>query len=135
MNKITGINGFYCDIGSDELIELLNRYGGPLNDFYISKDLGIILDNIYNYEFESFPFRNRKFQLEDTFLNEYSVGPEEDIKNSEVLILKNTLDVSKIRKDVQEEQYILNNFKKMNFDGKTFLCNIFYNLFGKQKLV
>lgn len=126
MNTIT-----YAD--NEILIELLNAYGGPLNDFYISKDLGIPLKNIFDKENGYFPFRNRNYYLEDVFLNEYNIGEEKEIKPNDILKLKKTLDDSKINNDTNNEQYILSKYKKMTFDGKQFFWDIINILFRKQK--
>lgn len=125
MNKFTDIDG------NPELVELLNRYGGPLNDFYNSKDLGIPLKNIFDKENEQFPFRDHDYKLEDTFLNEYSIGPNGEYKPSKVLILKNTLDNTKITTNKENEQYIKNHYKKLKFDGRQFLKGIINWIFGK----
>jgi len=126
MNTIT-----YAD--NEILIELLHAYGGPLNDFYISKDLGIPLKNIFDKENGYFPFRNRNYYLEDVFLNEYNIGEEKEIKPNDILKLKKTLDDSKINNDTNNEQYILSKYKKMTFDGKQFFWDIINILFRKQK--
>jgi len=127
MNKIVDIDD------DNDLLELLSRYGGPLNDFYISKDLGISLNNIYSTERKEFPFRNKNYKLEDIFLNEYKIGPDNDIKPNQVLILKNTLDNSKIHKYDNNEQYILKNYKKLKIEGKSIIAGLFNWIFAKQK--
>jgi len=125
MNKISDINGPY------EYVDLLTMYGGPLNDYYNSKGLGIPLKNIYDKENECFPFRNSNFKLEDIFLNEYQIGPDGDHKPDDLFILKNTLDNSKINTDITKEQYILSTYKK--FDTKNIFWGIVNWIFGKQK--
>jgi len=101
--------------------------------FYISKDLGIPLNNIYSTKQKEFPFRNKNYKLEDIFLNEYNIGPDNDIKPNQVLILKNTLDNSKIHKYDNNEQYILKNYKKLKIEGKSIITGLFNWIFAKQK--
>ena len=47
-NKIVEIN--CCSEERVELLSLLLKYGGPLNDFYISKNNGIPLNRIYSHK-------------------------------------------------------------------------------------
>ncbi len=127
MNVISEIIG---EKNFDREIELIRNYGGPLNDFYVSKDLGIPLKNFYDDIDENFPFRDNDFELEDTFLNNYKIGRNNDIKMDDCLILKNTLDNTKVKNDESNRQYILSNYKKF----KTSIIKDFMNfIFGKQK--
>ena len=131
MNKITEI------IGSDyenELLFLLTCYGGPLNDFYIGKNLGVPLMNIYSKRLSDFPFREGNYMMNDIFLNEYRVGSREDIKVEDVLVLKNTLDSSKIIMDDKNDKYILTHYKKMTLDWKEFIFESFNYIFRRQKV-
>lgn len=125
MNKIVDIDD------DNDLLELLSRYGGPLNDFYISKDLGIPIKNIYDSNKHFFPFRNNNYKMEDVFFNEYIVGPDGNIKPDDVLILKNTLDDTKIKANENSEQYILKNYNKI--DSKAIIWGVINWLFGRQK--
>jgi len=93
-------------------------------------DLGIPLKNFYDDINENFPFRDNDFELEDTFLNNYKIGRNNDIKMDDYLILKNTLDNTKVKNDESNRQYILSNYKKF----KTSIIKDFMNfIFGKQK--
>jgi len=125
MNKISEIDA------DDEYKDLLIKYGGPLNDFYISKDLGIPIKNIYDSNKHFFPFRNNNYKMEDVFFNEYIVGPDGNIKPDDVLILKNTLDDTKIKANENSEQYILKNYNKI--DSKAIIWGVINWLFGRQK--
>ncbi len=127
MNKIS-------DISDDiKYLELIESYGGPLNDFYVSKDLGIPLKNIYSKEQEIFPFRNKDYVLEDIFLNEYNIGPNSPIKPDEILVIKNTLDNSKINSTGINEEFIMRRYKKFKINWLEILQGIFNWIFGKQK--
>jgi len=128
MNLIVDIND------DNNLLDLFCRYSGPLNDFYISKDLGIKLKNIYDLDNGKFPFREGNYKLEDIFLNEYRIGEGEEIRPEDIFRLKNTLDNSKIDVNNNDEM-ILNKYKKMQFDGKTMIIDFIYSLFGKQKAI
>jgi len=124
MNKITDIDG------SEKLIKLLGYYGGPLNDFYISKDLGIKLKNIYDKDEKNFPFRNCKYSIGDIFLNEYNIGEDGETGENDVFIFKNSLDNTKLENNDNKE-YILNNYKKL--DMKFISWNSIKRFFVKEK--
>lgn len=84
MNKIVS-----CNLG-DDYVKVLNKYSGPLNDFYLSKGLGIPLNKIY-YQ-NNFLFRNKSnITFDDLFLNTYNI---QDI--TKVIEIKSTLSDNKI---------------------------------------
>jgi len=124
-NKIVEID---CD--SDERLEilsLLQKYGGPLNDFYISKNNGIPLNRIYSHKLNKFPFRETCYKMEDSFLNEYEIDSEK------VLKIKNNLDETKIVNDEINEKYILQRFNHFRLDGKMIFYGIVKWIFGNKK--
>lgn len=124
-NKIVEID---CD--SDERLEilsLLQKYGGPLNDFYISKNNGIPLNRIYSHKLNKFPFRETCYKMEDSFLNEYEIDSEQ------VLKIKNNLDETKIVNDEINEKYILQRFNHFRLDGKMIFYGIVKWIFGNKK--
>lgn len=124
-NKIVEID---CD--SDERLEilsLLQKYGGPLNDFYISKNNGIPLNRIYSHKLNKFPFRETCYKMEDSFLNEYEIDSEQ------VLKIKNNLDETKIVNDEINEKYILQRFNHFRLDGKMIFYGIVRWIFGNKK--
>ena len=110
-----------------ELLSLLIKYGGPLNDFYISKNNPIPLNHIYSHKLNKFPFRGIRYKMEDSFLNEY------EIDSSEVLKIKNNLDETKIVNDINNEKYILQRFNHFRLDGKMILYGIIRWIFGNKK--
>lgn len=86
MNKIV-----YCNLGNN-YVNVLNKYSGPLNDFYLSKGLGIPLNKMYSNQ--TFIFKNQKeIIFEDIFLNTYKI---DDV--NKVLEIKSTLSNNKINK-------------------------------------
>jgi hypothetical protein len=124
-NKIVEIN---C--GPEERVELLSlllKYGGPLNDFYISKNNGIPLNRIYSHKLNKFPFKKTRYNMEDSFLNEYEIDSEQ------VLKIKNNLDESKIVNDEINEKYILQRFNHFRLDGKMIFYGIVRWIFGNKK--
>lgn len=134
MNKITEITGeSNIDFDDSELIDILEKYGGPLNDFYQSKEMGIPLSRIYSSKMSCFPFKNHNYILSDIFLNEYTVGPKHEKNQDYVLTLKNTLDETKIVRNNDQEKYILNNYKNFNINSVNIFFDFFRQLFGKQK--
>lgn len=101
MNKIV-----YCNLGN-EYVNVLNKYSGPLNDFYLSKGLGIPLNKIF-YD-NKFIFSNQNnLVFEDLFLNTYKID-----NITQVLEIKSTLSHNKI------------NEKPLNY---------FKNIFDKKKI-
>lgn len=130
MNKITEI---YSEevVDEKELLYLLEKYGGPLNDFYFSKKMSIPLSRIYSKKLKTFPFREGRYTFCDTFLNEYSI----DSNNcDEILFIKNTLDDKKIvAVNMLETSYIMNHYNTFKLGwGSIFLGTIKW-IFGKQK--
>ena len=124
-NKIVEID---CDPDERcELLSLLIKYGGPLNDFYISKNNGISLNRIYSHKLNKFPFREMKYKMEDSFLNEY------EIDSGEVLKIKNNLDETKIVNNEKNEKYILQRFNHFRLDGKMIFYGIIRWIFGNKK--
>ena len=124
-NKIVEID---CDPDERcELLSLLIKYGGPLNDFYISKNNGISLNRIYSHKLNKFPFREMKYKMEDSFLNEY------EIDSGEVLKIKNNLDETKLDKNSKNEKYILQRFNHFRLDGKMIFYGIIRWIFGNKK--
>lgn len=124
-NKIVEIN---C--GPEERAEILSlllKYGGPLNDFYISKNNGIPLNRIYSHKLNKFPFRETHYNMEDSFLNEY------EIDSDQVLKIKNNLDETKIVNDEINEKYILQRFNHFRLDGKMIFYGIVRWIFGNKK--
>lgn len=124
-NKIVEIN---C--GPEERAEILSlllKYGGPLNDFYISKNNGIPLNRIYSHKLNKFPFRETRYNMEDSFLNEY------EIDSDQVLKIKNNLDETKIVNDEINEKYILQRFNHFRLDGKMIFYGIVKWIFGNKK--
>lgn len=104
MNKI-----IYCNLGND-FVKVLNKYSGPLNDFYLSKGLGIPLNKIYYNN--NFIFKNQKeIIFEDLFLNTYHI---DDI--TKVLEIKSTL-------------------SKTSNPEKSIDLNLFKNIFNKKKIL
>jgi len=124
-NKIVEID--CCPEERGELLSLLLKYGGPLNDFYISKNNGIPLNRIYSHKLNKFPFRGMKYKMEDSFLNEY------EIDSGEVLKIKNNLDETKIVNDEKNEKYILQRFNHFRLDGKMIFYGIIRWIFGNKK--
>jgi hypothetical protein len=124
-NKIVDINCTKED--RNELLSLLDKYSGPLNDFYLSKDNGIPLNRIYSYKLFNFPFKGKKYIFEDSFLNEY------EMESENVLKIKNTLDETKINDNNQNEQFILNKFNNFKLDGKMMFYGIIQWIFGNKK--
>ena len=124
-NKIVEIN--CCSEERVELLSLLIKYGGPLNDFYISKNNGISLNRIYSHKLNKFPFREMKYIMEDSFLNEY------EIESEQVLKIKNNLDETKIINDEKNEKYILQHFNHFRLDGKMIFYGIVRWIFGNKK--
>jgi len=134
MNKITEVTGKNTtDFDDSELIDILEKYGGPLNDFYVSKNLAIPLSRIYSKKMYCFPFKNHNYILSDIFLNEYIVMTEDEKNQDYVLALKNTLDESKIVRNNEQEKYILNNYKNFNINSVNIFFDFFRQLFVKQK--
>lgn len=124
-NKIVDINCKKED--RNELLLLLDRYSGPLNDFYLSNDNGIPLSRIYSHKLCDFPFKGKKYIIEDSFLNEY------EIESEDVLKIKNTLDETKINDNNQNEQFILNKFNYFKLDGKMMFYGMIKWIFGNKK--
>jgi len=124
MNKITEIDSEE----EKELLDIILKYGGPLNDFYVSKNLGIPLSRFYSKKLKCFPFKDKTINLSDIFLNEYK-----DVNSDSILAMKHTLDKSKISDKNPNEQYILSKYKKISLDGKMIIEGIFNWIFGKQK--
>lgn len=110
-----------------ELISLLSMYGGPLNDFYISKNNSIPLNRIYSHKLNKFPFKEKRFKMEDSFLNEY------EIDSDQVLKIKNNLDETKIVNNENNERYILQRFNHFRLDGKMIFYGIIQWIFGNKK--
>jgi hypothetical protein len=124
-NKIVEID--CCQEERAEALSLLLNYGGPLNDFYISKNNGIPLNRIYSHKLNKFPFRGMKYKMEDSFLNEY------EIDSDQVLKIKNNLDETKIVNDEKNEKYILERFNHFRLDGKMIFYGIIRWIFGNKK--
>ena len=124
-NKIVEID--CCPEERSELLSLLLNYGGPLNDFYISKNNDIPLNSIYSHKLNKFPFRGMKYKMEDSFLNEY------EIDSDQVLKIKNNLDETKIVNDKNNERYILQQFNHFRLDGKMIFYGIVCWIFGNKK--
>ncbi len=110
-----------------ELLLLLIKYGGPLNDFYVSKNNGINLNRIYSHKLSKFPFREIRYKMEDSFLNEY------EINSDQVLKIKNNLNETKIVNDKNNEKYILQRFNHFKLDGKMIFYGIIRWIFGNKK--
>ena len=110
-----------------ELLSLLIKYGGPLNDFYISKNNGIPLNRIYSHKLNKFPFRETIYKMEDSFLNEY------ETETDKVLKIKNNLDETKLDKNSKNEKYILQRFNDFRLDGKMIFYGIIRWIFGNKK--
>jgi len=127
MNKITEID---CK-NSNELVSILNKYSGPKGDFYVSKGLGIQLKNIYSKKLENFPFSQNNHKFDDIFFNSYEIGPECEIKPSDVLVVKSTLDDTKIHDGKVSEDFILTNYKNFKIDKKMIFEGIFNLLWRK----
>ena len=124
-NKIVEID---CDSEDRSiLLSLLSMYGGPLNDFYISKNNSIPLNRIYSHKLNKFPFKENRYKMEDTFLNEY------EIDSDQVLKIKNNLDETKIINDENNERYILQRFNHFRLDGKMIFYGIIQWIFGNKK--
>ena len=124
-NRIVEID---CDSEDrSELLSLLSRHGGPLNDFYISKNNGIPLNRIYSHKLNKFPFKDNRYKIEDSFLNEYEIDSEK------VLKIKNNLDETKIINDENNEKYILQRFNHFRLDGKMIFYGIIRWIFGNKK--
>jgi hypothetical protein len=109
---------------------LLNLYGGPIGDFYNSKGFGIPLVNLYSLKYNDFLFRDVRLKMEDLFLNEYKINAE---NQNHIFKFKNNLDDTKINKYNQNEEYILNTYRKFNLDWKNTIIGVFYWIFGKKK--
>ena len=124
-NKIVEID--CCPEERAELLSLLIKYGGPLNDFYISKNNGISLNRIYSHKLNKFPFRETRYKMEDSFLNEY------EIDSDQVLKIKNNLDETKIASNEKNEKYILHHFNQFRLDGKMIFYGIIRWIFGNKK--
>ena len=124
-NKIVEID--CCQEERAELLSLLIKYGGPLNDFYISKNNGIPLNRIYSHKLNKFPFTETRYKMEDSFLNEY------ELNSDQVLKIKNNLDETKIINDEQNEKYILQRFNHFRLDGKMIFYGIIQWIFGNKK--
>lgn len=128
MNKILDIEQIDCNDGlNEERLLMLERYGGPLNDFYRLRDLGIILGNIYSVKKGKFLFRDVNLKMEDTFLNEYNIGRDNE---GDVFEIKGGLEDIKLTRNEENEKYILGKYKKFNLDGIMFLKG-FYQYFYK----
>jgi hypothetical protein len=110
--------------------KLLNQYAGPIGDFYISKNYGIPICNLYSLKYKDFLFRDVRLKMEDLFLNEYFYNEE---NKNDILQLKRNLDETKINKYNTNEEYILKNYNKFNLDWKKTVIGIFYWIFGKKK--
>jgi len=124
-NRIVEIDCYSED--RSELLSLLTRHGGPLNDFYISKNNSIPLNRIYSHKLNLFPFKDKRYKMEDSFLNEY------DIDSDQVLKIKNNLDETKIVSDENNERYILQRFNHFRLDGKMIFYGIIQWIFGNKK--
>jgi len=123
MNKIMFIECIDNDDGrNEERIRMLERYGGPLNDFYALRGLGIKLGNIYSVKERCFLFRGVKLKMEDTFLNEYEVGEN---NMEEVFKIKGGLEDVELKRDEENEKYIMGKYKKFNMDGMMFVRGIY----------
>jgi hypothetical protein len=109
---------------------LLNLYGGPIGDFYNSKGFGIPLVNLYSLKYNDFLFRDVRLKMEDLFLNEYKINAE---NQNHIFKFKNNLDDTKINKYNQNEEYILNTYRKFNLDWKNTIIGVFYWILGKKK--
>jgi len=124
-NKIVEID---CDPKDrNELLSLLSMHGGPLNDFYISKNNCIPLNRIYSHKLNKFPFKENRYKMEDSFLNEY------EIDSDQVLKIKNNLDETKIINDENNKKYILQKFNHFRLDGKMIFYGIIQWIFGNKK--
>jgi len=128
MNKIMFIESE--DNLNEERLKLLEKYGGPFNDFYRSKGLGIPLLNVYSAKYEKFLFRDVNVKMEDTFLNEYEINSE---NVGDVLCIQGSLDESKLSLNEESEKYILNNYKNFNVAPRQIIRGIIEWLFGKVK--
>ena len=128
MNKIMFIDS--QDTLNEERLKMLEKYGGPFNDFYRSKGLGIPLRNIYSAKYEKFIFRNVNLKMEDTFLNEYEINNK---KVDEILEIEGSLDVSKLKSNEDSEKYILSNYKHFHVAPKQLLQGVLDWIFGKVK--
>jgi hypothetical protein len=111
--------------------KLLNKYAGPIGDFYISKNFGIPISNLYSLKYKDFLFRDVRIKMEDLFLNEYFYNDE---NKNDVFQLKRNLDETKINQYNTNEEYILKNYNKFNLDWKKTVVGVFYWIFGKKKI-
>lgn len=131
MNKIVSIN---CSEFNEERLKLLEKYGGPLNDFYESRDLGISLNMLYSVKYEKFLFRGVNLEMEDTFLNTYVVN-EENVGS--VLKIKGGLEDNELKEDCENEKYILSKYRKLDLSGRDFMNGFMRYIkgiiFGKEK--
>ena len=127
-NKICEITSkSKSEIDEDEILSLLEKYGGPLNDFYITKKMVIPVERMYSKKLGFFPFRNNTVILGDTFLNEYVM------ENQGNIIIKNSLDIHKISTNIDSEKYIKSHFKKFEISGSSTIFGLIKWIFGKQK--
>lgn len=130
MNKIMDIE---CVDGEDdglnmERIRMLEMYGGPLNDFYSLRGLGIKLENIYSVINRKFLFRDVNLHMEDTFLNEYRIGKKDE---NEVLKIKGGLEDIVLTRNEENEKYILAKYNRFNMDGVMFIKGLYIWLYKK----
>jgi len=135
MNKVMFIEMVGNDDGlNEERVRMLERYGGPMNDFYGLKGLGIKLGNIYSVRGGCFLFRGVKLRMEDTFLNEYEVG-EDNVE--EVFRIKGGLEDVELTRNEENEKFIMGKYKKFNMDGKMFIYGLYNwvvnSIYGKSK--
>ena len=128
MNKIMFMESE--DNLNDERLKLLEKYGGPFNDFYRSKGLGIPLLNIYSAKYEKFLFRGVNIKMEDTFLNEYEINSD---NVGDVLCIQGSLDESKLSLNKESEKYILSNYKHFNVAPRQMIRGVIEWIFGKVK--
>ena len=123
MNKIMDIEQIGEDDGlNGERLRMLEMYGGPLNDFYSLRGLGIKLGNLYSVKENKFLFRDVELKMEDAFLNEYSIGKEDE---DEVLKIKGGLENITLTRDEENEKYILGKYNKFNMDGVMFIKGLY----------
>lgn len=130
-NKIVMIEDESGNIEKNmERNKIFNQYSGPLGDFYISKNLGICISNLYSLKYNDFLFRDTKLKMEDIFFNEYEIHT---VNNNEIFKFKSNLDETKINKYNTNEDYILKTYDKFNLDWKKTIIEIFTWIFCKKK--
>jgi hypothetical protein len=130
-NKIIIVEDNSGDIEINmERNKILSQYSGPIGDFYKSKNLGILISNLYSLKYKDFLFRDVELKMEDLFLNEYNINRD---NQNEVFQFKRNLDETKINKYNTNEDYILKTYDKFNLDWKKTIIGVINWIFGKKK--